>query len=316
MIDNLANRLSAFLMRSVEKDDEFALAVISGFYPLTPEQLQRYSSKLRWSTVAINKNILWSRELYNNFKELIPLCSLSANEKFPWTEKFIEANFEELFYYQGETTNLSINEALPWSIDFIEKYKEHWEWYWLSFNSGIPFTKELINRFKDYWDYKALVRNNRILADEELRKYFKQSPPSEHECIFCYKDRFFVIEQRKFSLKLMTDCPNFRWDRKLLERIKLATAVGKLHSSCVAYFETSFVFNWNIDAFEIFEELIDYNMLSINDSATNYIVDIIKKFDLLDTLLEKLPTIDFDSREYTISLSTPDENDNIKLGLN
>ena len=107
------NSLLSFLIRSLENSDEFAINIISKYYPLSSEQLIKYTSKLSWSSVAMKENVYWSEELFENFKGNIPLCSLSNNEKFPWTEEFIAANFQELFYYQGEPTNISSNKALP-----------------------------------------------------------------------------------------------------------------------------------------------------------------------------------------------------------
>ena len=57
---------------------------------------------------------------------------------------------------------LSGKDDLPWSIDFIERYKDKWDWERLSSNGALPWSVQLIEKYKDLWEWKALSSNDAL----------------------------------------------------------------------------------------------------------------------------------------------------------
>ena len=43
-------------------------------------------------------------------------------------------------------------ENINWSVELIEKYKDQWDWFYLSRNTSLLRSIELIEKYKDRWD--------------------------------------------------------------------------------------------------------------------------------------------------------------------
>ena len=44
-------------------------------------------------------------------------------------------------------------ENINWSVELIEKYKDQWDWFYLSRNTSLPWSIELFEKYKDQWDW-------------------------------------------------------------------------------------------------------------------------------------------------------------------
>ena len=85
------------------------------------------------------------------------LCSF---ENINWSVELIEKYKDQWDWFY-----LSRNTSLPWSIELIEKYKDQWDWDWdwgLSSNKSLPWSIELIEKYKDQWDWRDLSWNESI----------------------------------------------------------------------------------------------------------------------------------------------------------
>jgi hypothetical protein len=86
--------------------------------------------------LSSNKNVFWTFELFEKYKDKWNYAKLSKNENFPFTITIIEKYIDKWDWDQ-----LSWNGNLPWSIELIEKYKDKWCYdYGLSHNSGIKWS--------------------------------------------------------------------------------------------------------------------------------------------------------------------------------
>ena len=86
------------------------------------------------------------------------LCSF---ENINWSVELIEKYKDQWDWFY-----LSRNTSLPWSIELFEKYKDQWDWEWggLSSNKSLPWSIELIEKYKDqwHWDWGGLSWNESI----------------------------------------------------------------------------------------------------------------------------------------------------------
>ena len=82
------------------------------------------------------------------------LCSF---KNINWSVELIEK-----YKDQWDWEELSWNTSLPWSIELFEKYKDQWDWGGLSRNTSLPWSIELIEKNKDQWDWRELSWNESI----------------------------------------------------------------------------------------------------------------------------------------------------------
>ena len=97
----------------------YAFHAISGFYPLSGEQLRKYRNVLFWDDICENEEIDWSVGLVQTFLKYLKdekgkLNSiLHYNSKIPWTLEFIK-QFETLWYWDilGEQDEIQKNDLI------------------------------------------------------------------------------------------------------------------------------------------------------------------------------------------------------------
>ena len=63
---------------------------------------------------------------------------------------------------------MSRNKKLPWSFNLIEKYKDRWEWFYLSGNEKLQWNESWIEKFKEKLNWNELGRNANIFWSVEL----------------------------------------------------------------------------------------------------------------------------------------------------
>ena len=122
------------------------------------------------------------------------LCSF---ENINWSVELIEKYKDQWDWFY-----LSRNTSLPWSIELFEKYKDQWDWRELSENESLPWSIELIEKYKDQWDWRVLSKNESLPWSIELFEKYKDqwdwwgelsrntSLPWSIELIEKYKDQW------------------------------------------------------------------------------------------------------------------------------
>jgi hypothetical protein len=112
----------------LKRHPSYAFHAISGFYPLSGEQLRKYRDVLFWEDVYENEEIEWSIGLVQTFLKYLKdekgkLNSiLHYNNKLPWSVEFIK-QFETLWYWDilGERDEIQNN---PLIQKVFEKHLE------------------------------------------------------------------------------------------------------------------------------------------------------------------------------------------------
>ncbi len=65
-------------------------------------------------------------------------------------------------------------ENINWSVELIEKYKDQWDWFYLSSNTSLPWSIELFEKYKDQWHWRGeLSRNTSLPWSIELIEKYK-----------------------------------------------------------------------------------------------------------------------------------------------
>ncbi len=145
-------------------------------------------------------------------------------------------------------------------MKLIEKFKDKWNWKYLSINSNLKFTIELIETFKSYWDWTQLSQNEAIEWSDELLYQFKDywdwsylstnaNLPWNDELIEKYEDKWnwnggieYKFGSKKifeFRSESLSSNPNIVWTKNLInkyrDRLNFASICweGKLELNCL-----------------------------------------------------------------------------------
>ena len=130
--------------------EEEAWKDLSGNYPWSEAQLERYKDKVDWEAVSGNCNISWTISMIEKFKNRINWYELSRT------------NCQSLL--------------IP---EVVEQFKDRWDWRELSSNSDLPI--ETIRRMADYIDWKELINcwyRDDFFSMDFLKEFEERIPAS------------------------------------------------------------------------------------------------------------------------------------------
>lgn len=185
--------LVSFLAKFSDRSN-FAAHIISRYYPLTEELIERnawyweYLSDniaMRWHESLIqrhiefwdmnrlsrNPKVPWSNDILSRFENKWDWWALSGNLNLPWSKELIE-RFKDRWNWQ----ELCRNTAIPWSIEILEHFSDKVDWFILSRNTSLPWSESFIERYKDRWSWDSLSENVALpwsvaLLERYLRKW-------------------------------------------------------------------------------------------------------------------------------------------------
>lgn len=147
------NVIETLLNKQIRKE---AMKKISSDFALTNDMIHQYWHELDWKEVSDNREINWTTEMLDRWKNEIDWTMLSQTS----------------------------NEILL-SPEMLEKYKDLWDWHELSDNSDLTLSYELIDKFIDRWDWKRLIRSHwredRLFSLDFLKRYQQYIPVDELE---------------------------------------------------------------------------------------------------------------------------------------
>lgn len=151
--------------------DTEAWGNVSGDFPFSEAQLEKYADKLDWKEVSGNTNIFWSVQMLEKFKRRIDWTALSR-------------------CLQEENV----------SAELLEKFKDNWNWEELSDNNCL--TPELIDQFADYINWKALINNwsccEKLATEEFIRKYSDRIPACDFKDSRLWRE---MVEKKEKEIK-------------------------------------------------------------------------------------------------------------------
>lgn len=151
--------------------DTEAWGNVSGNFPFSEAQLEKYADKLDWKEVSGNTDIFWSVQMLEKFKRRIDWTALSR-------------------CLQEENV----------SAELLEKFKDYWNWEELSDNNCL--TPELIDQFADYINWKALINNwsccEKLATEEFIRKYSDRIPACDFKDSRLWRE---MVEKKEKEIK-------------------------------------------------------------------------------------------------------------------
>lgn len=151
--------------------DTEAWGNVSGNFPFSEAQLEKYADKLDWKEVSGNTDIFWSVQMLEKFKRRIDWTALSR-------------------CLQEENV----------SAELLEKFKDYWNWEELSDNNCL--TPELIDQFADYINWKALINNwsccEKLATEEFIRKYSDRIPACDFKDSRLWRE---LVERKEKQIK-------------------------------------------------------------------------------------------------------------------
>jgi hypothetical protein len=66
-----------------------------------------------------------------------------------------------------------MNQKINWNLELLQKYKDHWDWGFLSKNESIIFNEEIIGSFENKWDWRELCCNKGVKWDSRLIEKYR-----------------------------------------------------------------------------------------------------------------------------------------------
>jgi hypothetical protein len=175
------HRVWIALLTHIKAED--AVVFLSRQVPFSQDLLERYKDRWDWESLSNNESMPWSLELLECFKDRWVWEVLSNNQSIPWSRELLR-RFEDRWAWGDwdEPTGLSNNDSLPWSPELLELFKDRWDWgrfrqpSWqsgLSMSQTLPWSLELLERFKDRWDWGCLSNNGTLPWSLELLECFE-----------------------------------------------------------------------------------------------------------------------------------------------
>lgn len=148
---------------------------VSAYYPLSEEDLVRYSDVLQWQFVSQNENIRWTTPMVKRFAEQLQWEDFSGSRFF--TEEEQIERFTSLidwgFNHHIIGGSILNNPHIRWDINRIERYRRNLSFVTLSRSEQVVWTPDLIDRYLKDWDWDSLSENTSLpWSLEFLRRYF------------------------------------------------------------------------------------------------------------------------------------------------
>jgi hypothetical protein len=137
--------------------------------PWSIDFIERYREKfvfrkygLEWQELSTNPHLPWhDNSLLSRYEKHWNWNKIGLNEGVKWTEETFETYKERLPWIANSLSIQSISRTknLPWSNDFITKYRNNWQWWFLSHNEGIEWNESLIEKFRNDIVLSQLLTN-------------------------------------------------------------------------------------------------------------------------------------------------------------
>lgn len=172
-----------FVLEIFKKNPKLFVDLISHYYPISYNGINKYSDYLCFSFLSLNKSIKWTNELiYKYEKKFSWKYGLSTNESLPWSIDFLNifySNYNRNDEYRLNDCNFTILECLPWKeiYEVLINQKLEWRKYPNNIkfttllhrlsgvnNPAFPWTLELIEKYleKLNWGKNGISKNESV----------------------------------------------------------------------------------------------------------------------------------------------------------
>lgn len=144
---------------------EFALRLLSQYYPFSQQQLKKFQNLLIWEIISFNESIHWNSEILWHFAENLDWQAVSVNSSaFP--DLSLLKEFDAFIDWKGNddffSDSIANNTGLPWTEEFIQSIEKKINFERLSTNNSVKWSESIIDRYKGRWDIVELASNESV----------------------------------------------------------------------------------------------------------------------------------------------------------
>jgi len=227
------------------------------------EKSRLYSEPIKWTDLSGSTNIVWSKELISKYKDEWHWLSLCSNSSIQWNEEMIDCfcNYiDKNNHYKGDSTSesiiynltwegLSMDTDLLWTKQLIQKYKDRWDWFYLSRNESInhSWLKEIdcdayekgINNIVQRPILKDLSPISNVFKHCDSYGGWKYSPEKEREIYYKIDNNQLVFEKISSPpLSFQNLIPENKWASLILD-INIGDDIAIRTDNFSSYYSTS-----------------------------------------------------------------------------
>ena len=138
--------------------------------------LIQYKTKVDWKVICQGTNIKTSNiETYSDF---INWDSLSSNNKFVWSESFVNNHVNDINW--KVFTECLASRVTPSLMQttfrkkVLDMYSDKLDFGLLSENDSFDFTREIIEKYKDRWNWIEIINNPAIKWNKSMLKEYNE----------------------------------------------------------------------------------------------------------------------------------------------
>lgn len=210
----------------------------SGIY-WDDEMIERYAYKINFEKLSAKSNVDWTEALLDRYLPKWNLVELAHNETIPWTLRLFDKYLDQSYLtYSGVQTN-----PMLISFGFIEKYKDFFDWKFISSNPELPWLeKDLLNHWSDKIDWDGIACNSFLFAQDPhfYQKHF---------------ERWQSLKDKGW--KSFSSNEAFPWTRDTIQ--------NHIHDIDWYWLSSNPGIDWNKEMIEHFKSYIDWNRLCSNE---------------------------------------------------
>lgn len=177
--------------------------------------------------------------------------------------EFIKNNPDK---YNWET--LCYNYNTPWIENLIDSHYKDINWFKISDNPNLVWNQRLFNKYWDKILVNSIISKSQMFWDEKLVRFIISKHEKDSTKIF-WLEKFSVIPNIKWNLKMIIDFPTSYWIREVIESNTLQISFedlkqhkNELNRDIFKYLQVSSNLHWTNATIEEFKELINFQILS------------------------------------------------------
>jgi hypothetical protein len=218
---------------------------------------------------ALNTNFDLLDFFYENYKNTINKeDNFFSDAKYIEKDNSIDIESVKLNPDKYHWSELCYNHNTPGIENLINSHYKKIDWFKLSKNPKLVWHENLFNKYWDKILVNSIISNSQMFWDEKLVRFIISKHIKESTKIF-WLEKFSVIPNIKWNLKMILDFPTSYWIRDVIKNNTLEIDFDKLIESkellkaeVFKYLQVSDNLIWELETIQEFKDLIDFNVLS------------------------------------------------------
>lgn len=234
------------------------MSLITKFYPLDSDFIEKYNSYLEWHLLSGNPNINWTQELIANYENKWNWEILSSNDGVNWNDALIELFAENLNW-----KSISNNQSIIWSEEMLTKWQEKLDWKSLTWVAKLPWSESFYIKYYKYIYHPAARLSSKFTWSESFINSYKW----DWQDVFTglsgvsslpWSEAFIKKHNEKINWEMLSENSGVPWTEKLIDKYYFKWDWQILSGNEGV--------RWSMQIIEKYNKLIDWKALSSNKS--------------------------------------------------